>query len=85
MPDKSNFISVQCRSRVGAPKGTSTELIDKLNKEINALVADAQMKSRLATLGVEPKAMTPTEFGKFIAEEYEKWAEVIRAANVKAE
>ena len=70
---------------VGAPKGTSTELIDKLNKEINALVADGQMKSRLATLGVEPKAMTPAEFGKFIAEEYEKWAEVIRAANVKAE
>jgi tripartite-type tricarboxylate transporter receptor subunit TctC len=70
---------------VGAPKGTSIELIDKLNKEINALVADAQMKSRLTTLGVEPKAMTPTEFGKFISEEYEKWAEVIRAANVKAE
>jgi tripartite-type tricarboxylate transporter receptor subunit TctC len=70
---------------VGAPKGTSTELIDKLNKEINALVADAQMKSRLATLGVEPKAMTPAEFGKFIAEEYAKWAEVIQAANVKAE
>jgi tripartite-type tricarboxylate transporter receptor subunit TctC len=70
---------------VGAPKGTSTELIDKLNKEINALVADARMKSRLTTLGVEPKAMSPTEFAKFISEEYEKWAEVIRAANVKAE
>jgi tripartite-type tricarboxylate transporter receptor subunit TctC len=70
---------------VGAPKGTSTELIDKLNKEINALVVKAQMKSRLASLGVESKAMTPTEFGKFIAEEYEKWAEVIRAANVKPE
>jgi tripartite-type tricarboxylate transporter receptor subunit TctC len=70
---------------LGAPKGTSAELINQLNKEINTLAADVQMKSRLASLGVEPKAMTPTEFGKFIAEEYEKWAEVIRAANVKPE
>jgi tripartite-type tricarboxylate transporter receptor subunit TctC len=48
-------------------------------------VAEPQMKARLLSLGVEPKPMTPAEFGKFIVEEYEKWADVIRRANVKPE
>jgi tripartite-type tricarboxylate transporter receptor subunit TctC len=70
---------------VGTPKGTSTEVIDKLNGEINALVSEPQMKARLFSLGVEPKPMTPGEFGKFVAEEYDKWADVIRRADVKPE
>ena len=70
---------------VGTPKGTSTEVIDKLNNEINALVSEPQMRARLLSLGVEPNPMNPAEFGKFIAEEYEKWADVIRRADVKPE
>jgi tripartite-type tricarboxylate transporter receptor subunit TctC len=70
---------------VGTPKGTPSEVIDKLNNEINALVTEPQMKARLLSLGVEPNPMNPAEFGKFIAEEYEKWADVIRRADVKPE
>jgi tripartite-type tricarboxylate transporter receptor subunit TctC len=70
---------------VGTPKGTPSEVIDKLNNEINALVTEPQMKARLLSLGVEPNPMNPAEFGKFVAEEYEKWADVIRRADVKPE
>jgi tripartite-type tricarboxylate transporter receptor subunit TctC len=70
---------------VGTPKGTPTEIIDKLNKEIDALVAEPQMKARLLSLGVEPKSMTQGEFSTFIGEEYEKWADVIRRADVRPE
>ena len=70
---------------VGAPKSTPPEIIDKLNKEINAALADPKIKARLADLGSEPMPMTPAAFGKFIAEETEKWGKVIRAANIKAE
>ena len=68
-----------------APKGTSNAIIDKLNTEINAVVADPNMKTRLVGLGVPPMPMTAAEFGKLIAEETDKWANVIRAANIKAE
>ena len=67
----------------GAPKNTPTEIIDKLNKEINAGLADPKMKARLTDLGGVPMAMTPAEFGKLIADETEKWGKVIRAANIK--
>ncbi len=70
---------------VGTPKGTPSEAINKLNTEINALVSEPQMKARLLNLGVEPKSMNPAEFGKFIAEEYDKWADVIRRADVRPE
>jgi tripartite-type tricarboxylate transporter receptor subunit TctC len=70
---------------VGTPKGTSPEVIDKLNTEINALVSEPQMKARLLSLGVEPKPMTSGGFGKFVGEEYEKWVDVIRRADVKPE
>jgi len=70
---------------VGAPKNTSTEIIEKLNKEIDAVVADPDTKARLVGLGVPPKSMTSAEFGKFIANETEKWAKVIRVANIKPE
>ena len=69
----------------GAPKGTPAEVIDKLNKEINAALADPNMKTRFADLGGTAIAGSATEFGKLIAEETEKWAKVIRAANIKAE
>jgi tripartite-type tricarboxylate transporter receptor subunit TctC len=65
--------------------GTSTEIIEKLNREINAVVAEPNIKARLAGLGLQPMSLTSTEFGKFIADETEKWAKVIKAANIKPE
>jgi tripartite-type tricarboxylate transporter receptor subunit TctC len=70
---------------VGVPKNTPADVIDKLNKEINAALADPNMKARLADLGGTALAGSPADFGKFIADETEKWAKVIRAANIKAE
>jgi tripartite-type tricarboxylate transporter receptor subunit TctC len=70
---------------VGAPKATPAEIIDKLNKEISAGLADPNMKARLADLGGTVLAGSPADFGKLIAEETEKWANVIRALNIKAD
>jgi tripartite-type tricarboxylate transporter receptor subunit TctC len=70
---------------VGAPKNTPTEIIDKLNKEINAALTDLAIKSRIHDLGGVPMPMTPADFGKLIADDTEKWGKVIRAANIKAE
>jgi tripartite-type tricarboxylate transporter receptor subunit TctC len=70
---------------VGAPKATPAEIVDKLNKEINAGLADPKIKARLADLGGTPLLGSPADFGKLITEETEKWAKVIRAANIKAE
>jgi tripartite-type tricarboxylate transporter receptor subunit TctC len=67
---------------IGAPRNTPVEVIDKLNKEVNAVAADPAIKARLAGLGVEPVSRTPAEFGKFIADETEKWGKVIRTANI---
>ncbi len=63
---------------VGAPRNTPAEIVDKLNKEINAGLADPKIKARLAELGSVPMPMTPAEFGKFIADEIEKWGKVVR-------
>jgi tripartite-type tricarboxylate transporter receptor subunit TctC len=70
---------------IGAPKNTPADIIEKLNKETNAALVDPKMKARIADLGGVPLPMTPGEFGKFIADETEKWAKVIRVANIKAE
>ena len=70
---------------VGAPKDTPAEVIDKLNKEINAVVADPLIKARLAGLGVDPMPMTSGAFGKFIADETQNWGNVIQALNIKAD
>jgi tripartite-type tricarboxylate transporter receptor subunit TctC len=70
---------------VGAPKDTPAEVIDKLNKEINAVATDPTIKARLADLGVDPMSMTSAAFGKFIADETEKWGNVIRTLDIKAE
>jgi tripartite-type tricarboxylate transporter receptor subunit TctC len=59
------------------------EIIDKLNREINAALADPKIKARILDLGGVPMPMTPAAFGKFLAEETEKWAKVIRAASIK--
>ncbi len=68
---------------VGAPKGTPAEVVDRLNKEINVGLSDAKLKARIAEFGGTPMALSPAEFGKFIADETEKWAKVIRAANIR--
>jgi tripartite-type tricarboxylate transporter receptor subunit TctC len=70
---------------VGVPKDTPTEIVDKLNKEINAGLADAKMKVRLADLGGTVLAGSPADFAKLIADETEKWGNVIRALNIKAD
>jgi tripartite-type tricarboxylate transporter receptor subunit TctC len=68
-----------------APGKTPVEIITKLNNEVNAGIADAGMKARLAAIGGEPLPGTPAEFGKLIAEETEKWAKVVQAAGPKPE
>jgi tripartite-type tricarboxylate transporter receptor subunit TctC len=70
---------------VGAPKATPAEIIDKLNKEINASLADPKNKARLANLGGDALALSPADFGKLIADETEKWGNLIRTLNIKAE
>ena len=68
-----------------APKATPTEIVEKLNKEINAALADPNMKKRLTDLGAAVFAGSPADFGKFIADETEKWRKVVRFAGIKAE
>jgi tripartite-type tricarboxylate transporter receptor subunit TctC len=70
---------------VGAPSGTPVEIIDKLNKEINAGLADTNVKARLADLGVMVVAGSPGTFEKFIADETEKWGKVVKFAGIKVE
>jgi tripartite-type tricarboxylate transporter receptor subunit TctC len=70
---------------VGAPKTTPAEIVDKLNKEINAGLADPKLRARLADLGGTVLAGSPADFGKLIAEETEKWAKVIKSAGIKPE
>jgi tripartite-type tricarboxylate transporter receptor subunit TctC len=70
---------------IGAPKNTPADIIGTINKESNAALIDPKMKARIADLGGVPSPMKPSEFGKFIAEETEKWGKVIRAAGIKAE
>ena len=70
---------------VGAPRNTPAEIVDKLNKEINAGLADRKITARLAALGSAPSPMTPADFGRFVAGEVEKWGKVIRAANIKTQ
>jgi tripartite-type tricarboxylate transporter receptor subunit TctC len=70
---------------VGAPKNTPPQIIDKLNKEINAGLADPKMKARLADLGGTVLAGSPADFGKLIVDETEKWAKVVKFAVIKAD
>ena len=68
---------------VGVPKNTPAEIIERLNKEFNAALADPKMKGRLADLGGTPLAGSPADFGRLIAEETEKWSKVIRTVGIK--
>jgi len=70
---------------ISAPTGTPSEATQRLSKEINAVIADANLKARLSAVGVDPVSMTSAEFGSFIAAETEKWAKVVQAADIKAE
>ena len=67
-------------SGIGAPRNTPPEVVERLNKEINADLADPQLKRRLGSM-----SGSPADFGKFIANETEKWAKVVKFANIKAE
>ena len=70
---------------LGAPKNTRAEIIDTLNREINAGLADPTLKTRFADLGGEPMPMTPADFGQFIAAETEKWGKVMKFTGIKAD
>jgi tripartite-type tricarboxylate transporter receptor subunit TctC len=70
---------------IGAPRDTPAGIIDKLNKEINAGLADPRIKARFADLAATVFMGSPTDFAKFIADDTEKWAKVIRTANIKPE
>jgi tripartite-type tricarboxylate transporter receptor subunit TctC len=88
IPTVNDFVSGYEASAVfglGAPKNTPAEIIDTLNKEINAALADPNMKARLADLGGTVLAGSPADFGKLIAEETEKWGKVVKFSGVKPE
>ncbi len=68
---------------IGVPRNTPADIVDKLNKEVNAALADPTMRTRLADLGGTPFGGTPADFGKLIAEETEKWAKVVQFAGIK--
>jgi tripartite-type tricarboxylate transporter receptor subunit TctC len=68
---------------IGAPRGTPVDIIGRLNKEINARLADANLRAHLADLGTTLLPGSPTEFGNLIAEETEKWARVVKFAGIK--
>jgi tripartite-type tricarboxylate transporter receptor subunit TctC len=70
---------------ISAPKNTPAEIVDRLNREINAGIADSGMKARFAAIGGEPLPGSAEEFGRLIAEETEKWSKVVRAAGIKPE
>jgi tripartite-type tricarboxylate transporter receptor subunit TctC len=70
---------------MGAPKNTPAEIIDKLNTEINAGLADPKLTARFAELGLAPLVGSPADFRKFIVAETEKWGKVVKASRVKPE
>jgi tripartite-type tricarboxylate transporter receptor subunit TctC len=70
---------------LGVPRNTPVEIIDKLNREINAGLADPRIRARIVDLGNAPLALSPAEYSELLGEETEKWAKVVRAANIKPE
>ena len=69
---------------IGAPKGTPSIVVKQLNREINSVLTDSELKGRFVHLGIEPMSMTPAEFQSFVAKDTEKWAKVIKYANISA-
>jgi tripartite-type tricarboxylate transporter receptor subunit TctC len=70
---------------IGVPRNTPAAIIDRLNNEINAALADPKLKARFSDLGATVLSGTPADFGKLIADETEKWGKVVRAANIRAD
>jgi tripartite-type tricarboxylate transporter receptor subunit TctC len=70
---------------LGAPKNTPANVVETLNRAVNAGLADAKLKQQIANLGGEPMPLSPAEFTKLIADETEKWGKVIRTSNIKAQ
>ncbi len=68
---------------IGAPKGTPEDIVEKLHNEINAVLNDPAMKPKFANLGAEPSPMTRADFDKYIAAEVDKWAKVIKFADIQ--
>ena len=86
IPSVSDFVSGYQASSwhgVGVPKNTPAEIVEKLNKDINAGLANPALKARTADLGGVPMPMTPSDFGKLIADETEKWSKVVKFAGIK--
>src|SRR3954452_4885164 len=82
---RSRRVATVCAGPIRACLPLADEIIDKLNKEINAGLTDPAIKARIAELGSVPMTMATADFAKFIADETEKWGKVIRAANIKPE
>ena len=70
---------------IGAPKNTPVEIVERFNREIDAGLADATLKARIAELGGVPLPGSPADFGKFVAAETKKWGDVITLAKIKPE
>jgi len=70
---------------IGTPRSTPEDIVEKLNREINESLADLKIRTRLADWGGAPLAVSPADFGKLIADETEKWANVVKFANIKPE
>jgi tripartite-type tricarboxylate transporter receptor subunit TctC len=88
LPTVGDFVpgyEVSAWQGIGAPKNTSAEIVEKLNREVNAGLSDPRMRARLVDLGGTTLLGSPGDFGKLIAGETEKWGKVIRAANIKPE
>jgi tripartite-type tricarboxylate transporter receptor subunit TctC len=88
LPTVADFVSGYEASAwygIVAPKGTPAEIVGRLNKELNAILADPSAKARFAELGASLLPGSPADFGKLIADETEKWGKVIRFAGIKAE
>jgi tripartite-type tricarboxylate transporter receptor subunit TctC len=88
VPTVADFLpgfEVSSWSGVGAPRNTPAEIIDSLNREINAVLADPKINARLTDMGTTPFMGSPADFGKFIVDDADKWAKVIHSAGIKAE
>jgi tripartite-type tricarboxylate transporter receptor subunit TctC len=88
IPTVNDFVSgyeASAVSGLGAPRNTPAEIIDTLNKEINAALADPNMKARLADLGGTLLAGSPADFGKLMADDTEKWGKVVKFIGIKAD
>jgi tripartite-type tricarboxylate transporter receptor subunit TctC len=70
---------------LAAPRNTPTDIVERLNAAMNAALADPKLRARLVDLGVEPMPMTSAEFGKFVLDDFEKWAKVIKSAGIRPE